>query len=526
MTAKETISQGKAVLGIELGSTRIKGVLIDENFNPIAQGSHSWENRLEDGLWTYSIDDIWSGLQDCYADLRSNVLEQYGVEITKLASIGVSAMMHGYMAFDADGEILVPFRTWRNTNTGEAAAKLSELFEYNIPLRWSISHLYQCILEDCPHVAKIDFLTTLAGYIHWKLTGRRVLGVGDASGMLPVDPATSSYDAEMVEKFDALVAPKAYPWHLADILPESIPAGADAGTLTAEGAALLDVSKHLNPGIPMCPPEGDAGTGMVATNSVRQRTGNVSAGTSSFSMIVLEKPLSRPYEPIDIVTTPDGSLVAMVHCNNCTSDLNGWVGVLGGFMDRIGAKGDIYKAVFEAADAGEPDCGGLMSFNYISGEPVMGFADGRPLFVRGATDSFTFENFARSILYATVAVLKVGNDLLLKNENVRVDRITGHGGLFKQPGVGQRILGAALGSPISVMETAGEGGAWGIALLAAYNVFNTNALSLADWLDEVVFAGKEGTSITPRTEDINGFEEYIESYKRALPIEDAAVRCK
>ena len=526
MTPQETISSGRAVLGIELGSTRIKAVLIDEEFRPIAQGSHQWENRLEDGLWTYSIPDIWSGLQECYADLRHNVRDLFGVEIESLASIGVSAMMHGYMAFDSRGEILVPFRTWRNTNTGKAAAALSELFGYNIPLRWSISHLYQCILEDCPHVARIDYLTTLAGYIHYKLTGRRVLGVGDASGMLPVDPSTCTYDASMVEKFDALVEDKGYPWRLLDILPESLAAGADAGCLTGEGASLLDTSHHLKAGIPLCPPEGDAGTGMVATNSVRQRTGNVSAGTSSFSMIVLEKPLSRPYEPIDLVTTPDGSLVAMVHCNNCTSDLNGWVGLLGGFLRKIGADADIYKAFFEAADEGEPDCGGLLSYNYISGEPVMGFTDGRPLFVRGATDRFTFENFARSILYATVAVLKVGNDLLFKNENIRVDRITGHGGLFKTPGVGQRVLAAALSSPITVMETAGEGGAWGIALLAAYSAFNPSALSLADWLDAQVFAGGSGVTLEARPEDIEGFEKYIETYKVVLPVEEAAVRNK
>ena len=526
MTAKQTIASGKAVLGIELGSTRIKGVLIDEQFRPIAQGSHQWENRLQDDLWTYSIDDIRSGLQACYADLRANVLAEYGTEIESLSGIGVSAMMHGYMAFDKDQRILVPFRTWRNTNTGKAAAELSELFGCNIPLRWSISHLYQCILEDCPHVHRIDFLTTLAGYVHWQLTGRRVLGVGDASGMIPVDSATCTYDAGMVAKFDALVSPKGYSWRLLDILPESLPAGADAGALTAAGAALLDPSGHLKPGIPLCPPEGDAGTGMVATNSVRRRTGNVSAGTSSFSMIVLEKPLSRPYESVDMVTTPDGSPVAMVHCNNCTSDLNGWAGVFGGFLKAVGAEADIYKVLFEAAAKGDPDCGGLLSYNYVSGEPVMGFADGRPLFVRGASDSFTFENFARSILCGTIAVLKAGNDLLLKNENVRVDRITGHGGLFKTPEVGQRILAAALNSPISVMETAGEGGAWGIALLSAYTVSNPKGLSLPDWLDEAVFAGDKGVSVDPDPAQVAGFEAYMNNYLAALPVEAAAVQHK
>lgn len=526
--ARSTIVAGKAILGIEFGSTRIKAVLIDEENKPIAQGSHEWENQLVDGLWTYSTDAIWYGLQDCYANLRANVLKEYGVEIENLAAIGISAMMHGYMAFNKEQEILVPFRTWRNTNTGEAAAKLSELFNYNIPLRWSISHLYQAILNGEEHVKDIDFQTTLAGYIHWQLTGRKVLGVGDASGMIPVDPATKSYDARMVEKFDALIEPYGFGWKLLDIFPESIDAGADAGCLTAKGAARLDVSGHLKAGIPLCPPEGDAGTGMVATNAVKQRTGNVSAGTSSFSMIVLEKDLSKPYEMIDMVTTPDGSLVAMVHCNNCTSDLNGWVGLFKEYQEMIGVPVDmnkIFGALFAAADKGEPDCGGLMSYNYISGEPVTGFADGRPLFVRSATDKFNLANFMRSVLYATVAVLKFGNDILLKEEGVQVDRITGHGGLFKVKGVGQRVLAAALNSPISVMETAGEGGAWGIALLASYMV-NKGNLSLADYLDYVVFAGATGESVDPRPEDVAGFNAYLENYKQCLAIEKAAVEFK
>ena len=526
--ARSTIAAGKAILGIEFGSTRIKAVLIDEENKPIAQGSHEWENQLVDGLWTYSTDAIWYGLQDCYANLRTNVLKDYGVEIENLAAIGISAMMHGYMAFNKEQEILVPFRTWRNTNTGEAAAKLSELFNYNIPLRWSISHLYQAILNGEEHVKDIDFQTTLAGYIHWQLTGRKVLGVGDASGMIPVDPATKSYDARMVEKFDALIEPYGFGWKLLDIFPESLDAGADAGCLTAKGAARLDVSGHLKAGIPLCPPEGDAGTGMVATNAVKQRTGNVSAGTSSFSMIVLEKDLSKPYEMIDMVTTPDGSLVAMVHCNNCTSDLNGWVGLFKEYQEMIGVPVDmnqIFGALFAAADKGDPDCGGLMSYNYISGEPVTGFADGRPLFVRSATDKFNLANFMRSVLYATVAVLKFGNDILLKEEGVQVDRITGHGGLFKVKGVGQRVLAAALNSPISVMETAGEGGAWGIALLASYMV-NKGNLSLADYLDYVVFAGATGESVDPRPEDVAGFNAYLDNYKQCLAIEKAAVESK
>ena len=526
--ARSTIAAGKAVLGIEFGSTRIKAVLIDEDNKPIAQGSHEWENQLVDGLWTYSIEAIWYGLQDCYADLRKNVLKEYDVEIESLAAIGISAMMHGYMAFNKEQEILVPFRTWRNTNTGEAAAKLSELFHYNIPLRWSISHLYQAILNGEKHVKDIDFQTTLAGYIHWQLTGEKVLGVCDASGMIPVDPATKSYDATMVEKFDKLIKPYGFSWKLLDILPKSINAGDYAGKLTAEGAAKLDVSGHLKAGIPLCPPEGDAGTGMVATNAVKQRTGNVSAGTSSFSMIVLEKDLSKPYEMIDMVTTPDGSLVAMVHCNNCTSDLNGWVGLFREYQELLGVPVDmnvVFGKLFGAADKGEPDCGGLMSFNYISGEPVTGFADGRPLFVRSASDKFNLSNFMRSILYATVAVLKFGNDILLKEEHVKVDRITGHGGLFKVKGVGQRVLAAALDSPISVMETAGEGGAWGIALLASYMV-NKGDLTLADYLDYKVFAGATGEEVTPSPADVEGFNKYLETYKTCLGIEKAAVELK
>ena len=528
MAAKETIVAGKAVLGIEFGSTRIKGVLIDENFKPIAQGSHEWENQLVDGLWTYSIDDIWAGLQDCYADLRANVLKQYGVEIENLAAIGISAMMHGYMAFDKAQTILVPFRTWRNTNTGAAAAELSELFNFNVPLRWSISHLYQCILDGEKHVADIDYLTTLAGYIHWQLTGKKVLGVGDASGMIPVDSATGTYDAAMVEKFDTLIASKGFGWKLLDILPESLPAGADAGALTAEGAAKLDSSGHLKPGVPLCPPEGDAGTGMVATNAVKQRTGNVSAGTSSFSMIVLEKELSKPYEVIDMVTTPDGSPVAMVHCNNCTSDLNGWGGLFKEFQAAMGQTVDtnaIYSTLFALADKGDADCGGLLSYNYVSGEPVMGFSEGRPLFVRSATDSFTLPNFMRSVLYATVCALKDGNDILFKEEGVKVDRITGHGGLFKSAGVGQKILAAALNSPISVMETAGEGGAWGIALLAAYAA-GGKTVTLPQWLDETVFAGNAGTSVEPDPLEVEGFNRYFKTYLSGLPIEKAAVECK
>ena len=496
---KSIIESGKAILGIEFGSTRIKAVLIDPENKPIAQGSHTWENQLIDGLWTYSIDAIWSGLQDCYADLRADVKKQYDTEIESLAAIGISAMMHGYMAFDSKEEILVPFRTWRNTNTGIAAAALSEAFVYNIPLRWSISHLYQAILNGEPHVKDITYLTTLAGYVHWQLTGQKVLGIGDASGMLPIDPDTKNYSKAMIEKFDKMIAPKGFSWKLTDILPKVLLAGENAGFLTPEGVKKLDVSGHLKAGTPLCPPEGDAGTGMVATNAVKQRTGNVSAGTSSFSMIVLEKDLSKPYEVIDMVTTPDGSPV----------DMN-----------------EVFGKLYNHALEGDADCGGLISYNYISGEPVTKLSEGRPMVVRSANDKFNLANFMRANLYASVAVLKIGNDILFDKEKIKVDRITGHGGLFKTKGVGQRILAAALNSPISVMETAGEGGAWGIALLGSYLVNNTKKQSLADFLEDKVFAGNTGVEIKPEPKDVAGFNAYIENYKAGLPIEEMAVKCK
>ncbi len=529
MNAKKTIESGKAILGIEFGSTRIKAVLIDEAFNPIAQGDHEWENRLENGLWTYSLDDIWNGLQDCYASLRTDVRHHYGVEIENLAAIGISAMMHGYMAFDAAERLLVPFRTWRNTNTGPAAKALSELFNFNMPLRWSLSHLYQCILDDEPHVKDVDFFTTLAGYIHWRLTGRKVLGVGDASGMMPIDAATGDFDARRIDAFDKLVAPKGYGWKLRDLLPKVLSAGENAGVLTEEGARKLDPSGHLKPGIPFCAPEGDAGTGMVATNAVKPRTGNVSAGTSSFSMIVLEQDMSKPHEMIDIVTTPDGSPVAMVHCNNCTSDINAWVNLFVEYQELLGLpvdKREVFTKLFNKALEGDADCGGLVSFNYISGEPVTGFAEGRPLFVRGAGDKFSLANFMRAHLYGAICVLKIGNDILFNEEKVKVDRITGHGGYFKTKGVGQRMLAAALGSPISVMETAGEGGAWGIALLASYVVNNAQKRDLPAFLEEVVFAGNTGESVSPTPEEVAGFNAWLDNYRALLPVEEAAVRHK
>ena len=529
LNAKETIEAGKAILGIEFGSTRIKAVLVDQDNRPIAQGSHEWENRLIDGLWTYTLDDIWSGLQKCYANLREDVLKRYATDIYELAAIGISAMMHGYMAFNKGGELLVPFRTWRNTNTGKAAAELSELFVYNIPLRWSISHLYQCILDEEKHVADIDFFTTLAGYIHWKLTGEKVLGIGDASGMLPVDPVTKTYYSSMIEKFDKLVAPKGYSWKLEDILPTVLVAGESAGRLTEEGAKALDPSGHLKAGVPLCPPEGDAGTGMAATNAVKQRTGNVSAGTSSFSMIVLEKDLSKPYEMIDMVATPDGSPVAMVHCNNCTSDLNAWVNIFKEYNQLMGISVDmneIYGKLYNHALTGDKDCGGLVSYNFFSGEPIAECEEGCPMLVRSVSDNFNLANLIRAHLHASVAILKIGNDILFNDEKVKVDRITGHGGLFKTPGVGQRILAAAINSPISVMETAGEGGAWGVALLASFMANNRDSLTLPEYLDKVVFAGETGVEIAPTEEDVAGFNAYICNYIDCLPVEKKAVECK
>ena len=523
---KSTIEAGEAILGIEFGSTRIKAVLIDPENKPIAQGSHTWENQLVNGLWTYSVDAVWYGLQDCYADLRTNVKNLYDTEIESLAAIGVSAMMHGYMAFDKNGELLVPFRTWRNGITGEASEALTEAFQYNIPQRWSIAHLYQAILNGEDHVKNIDFFTTLAGYIHWKLTGQKVLGIGDASGMFPIDPETKQYHAAMIQKFDLLVADKNYPWKLKDILPKILVAGENAGILTPEGAKLLDPSGNLEAGIPLCPPEGDAGTGMAATNSVAKRTGNVSAGTSVFAMVVLEKELKKVYPEIDLVTTPDGSLVGMVHANNCTSDLNAWVGLFREFAESFGMEVDmnqLFGTLYNKALEGDKDCGGLLSYGYLSGENITGVTEGRPLFVRSPESRFNLANFMRTHLYTSLGALKVGMDILLKEEHVQIDKILGHGGLFKTKGVGQGILAAAIDTPVSVMETAGEGGPWGMALLASYMLNKESDETLAHYLSEKVFAGNKGTSMDPDPEDVKGFETFIERYKKGIAIEKAAL---
>lgn len=524
--AKDLIKAGKTVLGIEFGSTRIKGVLLSEDHELLATGGHSWENRLEDGVWTYHMEDVWEGLQDCFVDLKKNVKEAYDVDLTTIGAMGVSAMMHGYLVFDEEGKLLAPFRTWRNTMTGAASAELTELFGHQIPQRWSIAHLYQAILNGEEHVKDVKFMTSLAGYVHWMLTGEKVLGVDDASGMFPIDSETKNYDRDMLEKFDRHVEEKGYPWKIEEILPKSLLAGETAGTLTEAGAKLLDPSGTLKPGIPMCPPAGDAGTGMVATNSVKVRTGNVSAGTSVFSMIVLEKKLSRVYPEIDIVTTPEGNSVAMVHCNNCTSDLNAWVSIFKEFCDIFGVEmdmNDLYGGLYRKALEGDKDCGGLLAYNYFSGEHITHFTEGRPLFVREQNSSFTLANFMRTHLYTSLGAIKVGNDLLLGEEGVKVDVIWGHGGLFKTEGVGQKILAAALNTPVSVMKTAGEGGAWGIAVLAAYMMKKEAGENLSDYLKNRVFKDAESIRIEPDPEDVAGFNRFIERYKAGLAIERAAV---
>lgn len=523
---KQMIEEGKAVLGIEFGSTRIKAVLINEKNEPVASGSHDWENRYDHGIWTYTLEDIWTGLQDSYRSMTQDVSEKYGTKITNLAAIGFSGMMHGYMAFDKEGELLVPFRTWRNTITADASEKLTELFRYHIPQRWSIAHLYQAVLNGEEHVKDVAFFTTLAGYVHWKLTGKKVLGVGEASGMFPIDVKEKQFHKGMIDTFDALVAEKGYPWKLSGILPDVLLAGEDAGALTEEGAKLLDPSGNLKAGVPLCPPEGDAGTGMVATNSVAPRTGNVSAGTSVFAMVVLEKELSKVYPEIDLVTTPSGDPVGMVHCNNCTSDLNAWVSVFKEFAETFGMEigmDDLYGTLYRKALEGNKDCGGLLAYNYFSGEHITNFEEGRPLFVRTPQSSFNLANFMRVHLYTSLGALKVGMDIMLKEEHVELDRILGHGGLFKTKGVGQSILAGAIDTPVSVMETAGEGGAWGIALLASYMVHREEDENLADFLAEKVFAGETGIEMQADPEDVAGFNTFIERYKEGFPIERAAV---
>ena len=522
----EKIRAGKTSLGIEFGSTRIKAVLIDDTYTTIAAGDYGWASHLEDGLWSYSQEEIWTGLQTAYAALAEDVENAYGEKLTRVGRIGFSAMMHGYLAFDKNGELLVPFRTWQNTNTSEAHEKLSELFQYNIPERWSIAHLYQAVLNNEEHIGKVDFFTTLAGYVHWKLTGKKVLGVGDASGMFPIDPTTHTYETEFIEKFNAIPEVAAQPWKLADLLPEPLVAGTPAGTLTEEGAKLLDPTGTLQPGITFAPPEGDAGTGMVATNSVRVRTGNVSAGTSIFAMVVLERKLERLHPEVDLVTTPAGDLAGMSHANNFTSDLNAWVGLFGQFAAAIGTPvdaGTLYGTLFRAAIADDVDssCGGLINYPFRSGEFLAGLPEGRPLFARGPEARMSLGNFMRAQLFSAFSPVKIGMDVMTKDEGVAVDSLVGHGGIFTTPKVAQKILAAAFDTPIKVMSTAAEGGAWGMAVLADYLWHADQPLD--EFLDARVFADAASTTENPDENDVAGFEEFFDRFRKGLPIEHVAI---
>ena len=525
MDAKQCLEEGKSILGIEFGSTRIKAVLINEKGKPLASGSKEWENELKDGIWTYDDKEIWDGLRECYMDLKNEVKKKYDVVLSKFAAIGFSAMMHGYLAFDKDDNLLVPFRTWRNTITEEAADKLTEAFNFNIPQRWSISHLYQAILNKEEHVKNIKHFTTLAGYVHFKLTGSKVLGVGDASGMFPIDSQTGKYDAKMLDEFEKLTKDYGFDWKLEEILPQILSAGENAGTLTEEGVKMLDSEGDLQAGIPLCPPEGDAGTGMVATNSVEQETGNISAGTSVFAMVVLKDKVKNLHKEIDMVTTPDGAPVAMVHCNNCTSEINAWVKIFDEFGHIMGYsfdRNEMFERLYSVALTGEDDCGKMVSFNYLSGEPVTGFSEGCPMFVRNANSSFNLANFMRMHLYSALATLKYGLDILTKEEKVSVKKMYGHGGFFKTKVSGQMIASAAIGSPVCVMETAGEGGAWGIALLALYMI-DKGDKSLSEYLNDVIFAGAQGSVLQADERAIDGFDKFMQKYVALLECEKAAV---
>ena len=522
----EKIRAGKTSLGIEFGSTRIKAVLIDDTYRTIASGDYGWASHLEHGLWSYTVEEIWKGLQTAYAEMAGDVEAAYGEKLTHIGHIGFSAMMHGYLAFDEAGELLVPFRTWQNTNTHEAHEKLSELFQYNIPERWSIAHLYQCVLDNEEHVSKVAFFTTLAGYVHWKLTGRKVLGVGDASGMFPIDPTTRTWEAEFIRQFNELPEVAAQPWKLEDLLPEPLVAGTPAGELTEEGAKLLDPTGTLQPGITLAPPEGDAGTGMMATNSVRKRTGNVSAGTSIFATVVLEGKLKALHPEVDLVTTPAGDLAGMSHANNFTSDLNAWVGLFGQFAEALGHPvdaGTLYGTLFRAAIADDVDanCGGLLNYPFRSGEFLAGLPEGRPLFARKPEARMSLGNFMRAQLFCAFSPVKIGMDVMTKDEHVQVDSLVGHGGIFTTPKVAQKILAAAFDTPIKVMATAAEGGAWGMAVLGDY-LWHADE-DLADYLDNRVFADAESVTETPDEKDVEGFEDFFARFRAGLPIEHAAI---
>ena len=515
----------KTVLGLELGSTRIKAVLLNENHIPVASGSYEWENQLENGVWTYSLSAIHTGVQACYRALAEDAARKFGQPLTQVGAIGVSAMMHGYMPFDKDWQLLTPFRTWRNTMTGPAAAELTELFSFNIPQRWSIAHLYQAMKNGEEHLPRLAHLTTLAGYIHTRLTGRHVLGVGEAAGMFPIESGRAAYHREMSRKFDTLTASMGYSFTLADILPQVVMAGEDAGTLTEAGARFLDPTGTLQAGIPVAPPEGDAGTGMTATNSVRAYTGNVSAGTSDFAMVVVDRPLGVHRE-IDMVATPTGLPVAMVHCNNCTSDLNAWAGLLGEFAALLGVdigRGALLDKLFAAAMQGAPDGGGLLSYNYLSGEGVTDLDAGRPVFTRTPSAPLTLPNFMRTHLLSALATLKIGLDILTGEEQVDIRRLCGHGGFFKAPLVGQTLLSAAVNAPVTVMETAGEGGPYGMALLAQYLTVHASGKTLEDFLQEDVFRTEDSSVYVPTAAECAAYRRYLEQHHRGLAAEHAAV---
>lgn len=524
----KAIQQGNVSLGIELGSTRIKAVLVTDDFHTIATGSCVWENKFENGIWTYPLNEVWEGIQRSYTQIAAEVQSKYHVTLTKIGAIGVSAMMHGYLAFSEKGALLMPFRTWRNNITEQAADELTNVFNFNIPERWSIAHLYQAILNKESHVKDIHFITTLAGYVHWKLSGEKVLGIGDASGVFPIDEVTGTYCADYLEQFECLENVAPYQWNIRDILPEVLKAGEHAGTLTGEGARLLDVSGNLQEGSLMAPPEGDAGTGMVSTNSVRKRTGNISVGTSAFSMIVLDKPLKKVYRDIDIVTTPNGAPVAMVHINNCSSDINAWANVFKEFAECLGMdlKSDrLYETLFQAAARADHDAGGLINYSYLSGENITKMPAGRPLFVRDPNSSFTLANFVLTQLYAAFAPLKIGMDILKNEEQIRTDVLIAQGGLFKTPGIAQQVLANALNTSITVMSTAGEGGAWGMAVLAIFAKNRNDHQSLEDFLEQEVFARPESTTLIPEPEGVSGYETFTARYQKGLPIESEAIKC-
>lgn len=526
MDKRGKIEKALTSLGIEFGSTRIKAVLMDLSGEVLAVGIHDWENSLIDGIWTYPLEEIHKGLRECYKSLKENVSKEYGIVLKKTGAMGISAMMHGYMALDKYGQQLAPFQTWRNSNTLESADRLTELFNFNIPLRWTIAHLYQRMLDREEHLERLSFVTTLASYVHFLLTGERCSGIGDAAGIFPIASENLDYAPDMLKSFDELIEESGYSWRLADVLPRVLSAGENAGRLSEAGAALLDDDGDLLPGIPMCPPEGDAGTGMVATNAVAPGTGNVSAGTSTFAMLVLDRGLSGLYREIDMVTTPDGYPVAMAHANNGSSDLNAWVGIFEeclNLFDMSPDKGELYGRLYRNSLNADKDCGELLPYGYYSGEGITHIQEGRPLLVRRPESRFTLANLMRASLYSSLGAVKMGLDILLKDEGLPIKQMTGHGGIFRTAGVMQRYLAAAVNAPVRVMENAGEGGPWGMAILAAYMLYGRERAGLSDYLEKEIFNGLVGRTEEPEPELVESFELFMESYRRGLSIEEAAV---